>query len=659
MAASRLVLLVQLPIPPPGTGAIEGNVPLAAAYLKLFARRQGLERSYAIELLPTTLTNSLGDQALIEAILVRQPWMVGFSCYLWNVERTLWIAERLKQKRPELIVLLGGPEITADNAWALQNPAVDYAVLGEGEQTFAQLLAALAKEDRHSCLSRTLSTTSVGMAVVLPSLGGCGSATATPTDVAPPTNGPHPNPLPKGEGTDCNSGPHPNPLPKGEGTDCTSGPHPILLPKPSETALDLDGISSPYIEGILDLAGERRMSLETVRGCRFRCNYCYYPKSHQGIRFLSDTQILANLDYAAGHGATEVVFLDPTLNGRPDFADFLRLLRRGNPSGRLTFSGELRAEGIDADLARLLREAGFREVEIGLQSVEPKAWELMGRPTNLSAFEQGVKAILAEGIKARVDLIVGLPGDTVDSVRRGIEFLHRTRAFSELQVFNLSILPGTAFRRDAEPLGLRHQPWPPYYVLQTPTLGMDDIYALMEEAQEAFGVEFDSLPPPRLDSLDEKNICRVDLDMTESDANSRGPTARGEPAKTFRGALPPGYSPSLAFTLWFRSSNFHRHRREAVEQIRRLLTDNPHTTLQVVLEPTGDLDCLTVETLESLLAACYETTTYLDRYYSLHPGRLLGSKRLIVLLPKESRPSGRWRRNVAEYATLLVLDQRR
>ena len=64
------------------------------------------------------------------------------------------------------------------------------------------------------------------------------------------------------------------------------------------------------------------------------------------------------------------------------------------------------------------------------------------------------------------------------------------------------------------------------------------------------------------------------------------------------------------------------------------MADNPHTTLQVVLEPSGDPERLTAETLESLLAACYRTTTYLDRYYSLQPGRLLGSKRLVVLLPR-------------------------
>jgi radical SAM superfamily enzyme YgiQ (UPF0313 family) len=578
MNASRLVLLVQLPIPPLGPGAIEGNVPLAAAYLKLFARRQGTEEFCSIELLPAGLANSLGDQQLIEAIVARQPWMVGFSCYVWNVERTLWIAQHLKKRRPELIVVLGGPEITADNAWVIENPAFDYAVRGEGEPAFAGLLAALSTADRNVQPAR------------FPSAG-------------------------------------------------EQGP------------LDLNSVSSPYVEGILDLSNGGRMSLETARGCRFGCKYCYYPKSHKRLSFLSDEQVLANLDFAAEHGATEVVLLDPTLNQRPDFAGFLRLLGRGNPAGRLAFSGELRAEGIDAELAWLLREANFHEVEIGLQSVEPRAWELMGRSVDLPAFERGIKAIQAEGIKARVDLILGLPGDTVDSVRRGIDFLLRTGAYTETQVFNLSILPGTAFRREAQQLGLRYQPWPPYYALQTPTLDVEDMYRLMEEAQAAFGVEFDALPPPRLDLLDPRSIYRVDLDEEEGNGGRRA--KRSSFFSNATAVLPP--PPSLAFTLWFRSADFHRQRRNAAERIERLLAENPHTTLQVVLEPAGDLERLTVETLELLLAACYRTTTYLDRYYSLQPGRLLGSKRLVVVLPKESRfrPSESWRDRVAEYATLL------
>ena len=263
----------------------------------------------------------------------------------------------------------------------------------------------------------------------------------------------------------------------------------------------------------------------------------------------------------------------------------------------------------------------------------------MGRPTNLAAFQRGTKTLLDEGIEVQVDLILGLPGDTVDSVRRGIDFLQRTQAYSKAQVFNLSILPGTAFRREAEQLGLKYQPWPPYYVLETPTLDMQQMFGLMEEAQQAFGVEFDALPPPKIVRWDEQGsrpeVCCIDLD------NSRGLTAPGET--------------TLAFTLWLRSADFHQRRREAANQIARLLADNPHTTLQVVLEPTGDLERLTVETLQLLLAACYESTTYLDRYYSMHPGRLLGSKRLVVLLPAEqrSRTNNSGRESVAEYATCI------
>ena len=84
----RRVLLVQLPIPQLGIEPARGNVPLAAGYLHLYARRRGLETAYDIEILPPVLANRLGDQGLVEAILCRDPWLVGFTCYLWNVERT-------------------------------------------------------------------------------------------------------------------------------------------------------------------------------------------------------------------------------------------------------------------------------------------------------------------------------------------------------------------------------------------------------------------------------------------------------------------------------------------------------------------------------------------------------------------------------------------
>src|SRR2546427_12988634 len=88
----RTVLLVQLPIPPLGPAPIRGNVPLAAAYLKLFAESRGLGHDYDLQILPPVEANTLGDHTLAAAIVRREPWLVGFTCYLWNIERVLWIA---------------------------------------------------------------------------------------------------------------------------------------------------------------------------------------------------------------------------------------------------------------------------------------------------------------------------------------------------------------------------------------------------------------------------------------------------------------------------------------------------------------------------------------------------------------------------------------
>src|SRR5262245_44006753 len=150
MQERHTVVLLQLPIPPLGPEPIKGNVPLAAGYLKMYAEQQGLGTAYDIQILPPPLANTLGDWELVNTILEREPWMVGFTCYLWNIERVLWIAERVKEAKPAIRIILGGPEITADNQWVLESLCVDYAAIGEGEQTFAELLGELQKHNEPS-----------------------------------------------------------------------------------------------------------------------------------------------------------------------------------------------------------------------------------------------------------------------------------------------------------------------------------------------------------------------------------------------------------------------------------------------------------------------------------------------------------------------------
>jgi radical SAM superfamily enzyme YgiQ (UPF0313 family) len=569
MVNRRRIVLVQLPIPPLGPTPIRGNVPLAAAYLKLFADARGLDADYEIEVFPAASANTLGDLALAEALAAREPWMVGFTCYLWNVERTLWVARELKRRCPRVKVVLGGPEITADNEWVLDSADYDFAAIGEGEQTFAAILLGLLGGEEVP-------------PVPIPGL------------YVPPAGGPRFSP--------ARAPAFRKPLP------------------------DIDRLGSPYLAGILDAADERMLLLETTRGCVFNCKFCYYPKSYDTQYYLSREAVCASLAHAHRNGVEEVFLLDPTLNQRKDFANFVRTLGEGNPGRRFKYFGELRAEGITPEIAGLLRDAGFEEVEVGLQSIERDAMDLMARKNNLKAFEKGVRALMSAGIKVTVDLIVGLPGDTEESVRRGLRYLRDGGLYSRAQVFNLAVLPGTAFRHEAAELGLVYQPRPPYYVLRTPTLDRAALFGLMQEAQDVFEVEFDAEAPPVLEfGPDERERAwRVDLDAER--APPPAPTTRAQ-----------------AFTIWLRSANLLRHRAVIGGLIRELLAANPFTTLQVVLEPTGRVDDRAVNDaldpafLNALLAACLENPTYLDKFYAILPGRTVGAKRLVVLLPLDRR----------------------
>ena len=576
MTTRRLrILLVQLPIPPAAIMPVRGNVPLAAAYLKMYATAQGLGERVDIDILPFRLANTLSDEGLAREIAARQPDLLGFSCYLWNVLRSLHVATRARELQPGIRVIIGGPEVTADNDWLLHHDAIDFASIGEGEQTFCEFLRTLLES---------------------------GNWNAVPTSI----NGLWVK-------------------------ERSTAPPAFRKPLPS-----LDTISSPYLCGLLDAADEELLLLETIRGCIFKCKFCYYPKSYDGLYFLTPERISANLRHARERGAKDVVLLDPTLNQRKNFDEFVKLLAAENPEHQFRYFGELRAEGITPDLGRLLRDANFTEVEIGLQSVDDQAQRLMDRRNNMRAFEKGVSSLLDAGIHVKIDLIIGLPGDTAASVREGVKYLRDSGLYSSVQVFQLAVLPGTAFRREAEELSLTFQPRPPYYVTRTPVFELGEMIELMGEVQAAFECEFDQLPAPLLDTEDASAVWQVNLDA---------PTTTPVPSA----------DRAQAFTLWLQANDLDARQHEAAALAAQLLADNPHTTLQVVIE-AGDAQTVTLAALETIMVGCQAAPSYLDRGYAFQPGRAVGAKRLVVLLPADQRAaldaSGRLD-ELAQHATLV------
>ncbi len=406
------VLLVQLPIPRLNFGQVTGNIPIGAACLKeAVSDIPGID----VEILPESMVSYLGDQALTDLISRNQPDILGFSVFSWNLDRSLYLAERVKKNHLPRIVL-GGPEITPGNT-RVRSSSIDFRVYGEGEAVFRRLLTEKRFWDE-----------------------GFGSESASEI---------------------------------------------------------FQNAENPYLKGFLEPELEDIVLVETQRGCPYRCSFCYYNKSQKRTCFRDESRLLPVFEWAIGREIGEIYLLDPSLNVRPGLASFLKKVASINAGRKTGFFSEIRAEKVNERLANRFDEAGFTGFEVGLQSTNPKALALVSRPTDLARFLKGTEALLKKGIALSIDLIAGLPGDDLHGFMQSVDFVASHGLGEDVQVFPLSVLPGTALRRDAQKLGLRFDPHPPYTIIETPEFSKEDLMLAYDYAETRLDTVF--FPMPDLD----------------------------------------------------------------------------------------------------------------------------------------------------------------
>jgi hypothetical protein len=121
----------------------------------------------------------------------------------------------------------------------------------------------------------------------------------------------------------------------------------------------------------------------------------------------------------------------------------------------------------------------------------------MNRPTHIQRFLQGAKLVKENGIVPAIDLIVGLPGDDLNGFSRSVEFVAENDLQDDVQVFPLSVLPGTDFRLNSNKLGLRFEETPPYTLIENPTFSAEDLLLALDYAEVRFDVVL--YPMPDLD----------------------------------------------------------------------------------------------------------------------------------------------------------------
>ncbi|MCL1856653.1 MAG: DUF4080 domain-containing protein, partial [Kiritimatiellaeota bacterium] len=261
----------------------------------------------------------------------------------------------------------------------------------------------------------------------------------------------------------------------------------VHAPPPS-----LETVALPYSFYTQEDIDHRILYVETSRGCPFRCMYCT-SAGHAPMRFFPQDKLLGELDAVLRRGARRLKFLDRSFNHNGDHGlavlDFLLAhpmttdaRNRGTP---FQFHFEFTPYALtEAWRERLCRFApGELHIEVGIQAWNTAVTARLHRPCSLETADETLRFLIHEArADVHADLIVGLPGETEESIHNGFNHLARLSP-SELQVGILKRLPGTELARRYREWNLCFSDDPPYEVLQTDTLPFETLCRLKRFAQ--------------------------------------------------------------------------------------------------------------------------------------------------------------------------------
>jgi anaerobic magnesium-protoporphyrin IX monomethyl ester cyclase len=379
---------------------------LALRYLKAFC-----QDDFKVDLVEYTIKDPAMN--VVSDLFQRKPDVIGFSCYIWNIEETIQIISMLKKVLPEVKIVLGGPEVSYDvDFWMNRLQDVDFIVVGEGEETLHHLLTEMKGEQKYHFV--------YGLAYR-------------------------------------------------KGDEVVINP-----PRPK---LDLNRIPSPfYFKEDIPNLGNRVTYFETSRGCPFSCQFCL-SSIEVGVRYFDIERTKRDLLHLIESGAKLIKFVDRTFNIKRDYAmEIFQFLIENHQGCVFQFeitADIMRPEVLDY-LAENAPPGIFR-FEIGVQSTNDVTNDIVKRRQNFTKLARTVTKIKESGkIDQHLDLIAGLPEEDYTSFRKTFNDVFALRP-EELQLGFLKMLRGTGMRINAAKYEYKYMDNAPYEMLENRVLPFSDI----------------------------------------------------------------------------------------------------------------------------------------------------------------------------------------
>jgi radical SAM superfamily enzyme YgiQ (UPF0313 family) len=361
---------------------------------------------------------------IIEVLLERDPKILGLGVYIWNVAESTRLVGELKRVRPDIIVVIGGPEVSYEFDQQEIVRLADYLVTGEADLTFPQVCAAILGEKSQEPAEAGPDQTRHPVADVI-------SQRIVPT----------------------------------------------VLPQFADLRLPYDLYSAADI-------AQRVIYVEASRGCPYECEFCLSALDIP-VRQAPLEEFLQAMSSLLDRGVRQFKFVDRTfnLNLKVSRAILSFFLERYTPGLFLHF--EMIPDRLPDALRDLIGRfpAGSLQFEVGIQTFNDVVAELISRRQDNAKVEENLRWLReATGVHIHADLIVGLPGESADSFGRGFDRLVRIGP-QEIQVGLLKRLRGTPITRHDEPWRMVYSPAPPYEILQTKLIGFGSMQRLRRFAR--------------------------------------------------------------------------------------------------------------------------------------------------------------------------------
>jgi radical SAM superfamily enzyme YgiQ (UPF0313 family) len=322
---------------------------LNAKYIHTNLALRCLKASAQPEFNPTIAEYTIKDPSfnIVSDIYLKKPKVVGFSCYIWNIEETLKVVRLLKRVSPETIIVLGGPEVSYDsNYWLRRMEEIDFIVMGEGEVSFKQLLHYVEGN------------------VSLQEVPGI----------------------------------------------CYMQDGKFMI-HPQGPKIDLREMPSPFrFEEDIPHLSKRITYIETSRGCPFSCQFCL-SSIEVGVRYFNREKVKEDIRYLMNHNAKIIKFVDRTFNISRSYAMemFQFLIDEHRPG--VVFQFEITADIMRPEVIQFLNDnapAGLFRFEIGVQSTNELTNELVKRKQNFAKLTRTVTMVKEGGkIAQHLDLSAG------------------------------------------------------------------------------------------------------------------------------------------------------------------------------------------------------------------------------------------------------------